>query len=207
MDVSTGPLTGFGWQLIGGDLAVDLVNTVAYRTDPSRTVDRLADLRHLADWLAVAAPRHGWPVNLSSRSLAGSSRRDALDEVRRLREAVAAVLNAQVDGEQPPGEAMELIRRSYEDALTRAVVPPRLPLRYEVEVQSTDEAPTLLALAAGRLCTRHDLERLQRCAASDCGWYFLDTSRNRSRRWCDPGDCGNRTRVRAFAARQRAGSR
>jgi predicted RNA-binding Zn ribbon-like protein len=206
MDVSPGPLTGFDWQLIGGDLAVDLVNTVAYRTDPTRRVDRLADLLHLADWLAVAAPRHGWPVSLSRASVARSSRRDVLDEVKRLREAVAAVLSAQVDGEQTPAEAVELIRRRYEDALTQAVVQPRLPLRYEIEVESTDEAPTLLALAAGRLCSRNDLQRLQRCAALDCGWYFLDTSRNRSRRWCDPADCGNRARVRAFAARQRIGA-
>src|SRR4051794_31841378 len=119
MDVSTGPLTGFGWQLIGGDLAVDLVNTVAYRTDPSRRVDRLSDLLHLADWLAVAAPSHGWPVNLSPGSVARSFRRDVLEEVKRLREALAAVLGAQVDGEQPPAEAVDLIRRRYEDALTR----------------------------------------------------------------------------------------
>jgi len=29
----------------------------------------------------------------------------------------------------------------------------------------------------------------------------LDSSRNRSRRWCSSGDCGNRARGRRFRAR------
>ncbi|MEU7875254.1 CGNR zinc finger domain-containing protein [Dactylosporangium sp. NPDC049140] len=33
---------------------------------------------------------------------------------------------------------------------------------------------------------------------------FLDTTRNHSRRWCDPDHCGNRARVRAYSRRRRA---
>ncbi|MGW5559426.1 CGNR zinc finger domain-containing protein [Micromonospora sp. NPDC003944] len=36
-----------------------------------------------------------------------------------------------------------------------------------------------------------------------CGWLFLDSTRNHSRRWCDPLDCGNRARVRAYVQRHR----
>jgi predicted RNA-binding Zn ribbon-like protein len=50
------------------------------------------------------------------------------------------------------------------------------------------------------------LERLSVCAANGCSRVFVDTSRNRSRRYCDPGTCGNRTNVAAYRARQRAGS-
>jgi predicted RNA-binding Zn ribbon-like protein len=31
---------------------------------------------------------------------------------------------------------------------------------------------------------------------------FLDTSRNRSRHWCDMKDCGNRAKVSRFRQRQ-----
>ncbi len=51
----------------------------------------------------------------------------------------------------------------------------------------------------------HGLERLQVCAALGCSRVFVDTSRNRSRRYCDPSTCGNRTNVAAYRARQRAG--
>jgi predicted RNA-binding Zn ribbon-like protein len=39
------------------------------------------------------------------------------------------------------------------------------------------------------------------CADHDCGWVFLDRSRNRTRRWCSSGERGNRNRVRIYNAR------
>lgn len=53
----------------------------------------------------------------------------------------------------------------------------------------------------------HGLDRLQVCAAAGCSRVFVDTSRNRSRRYCDPATCGNRTNVAAYRARRRSGER
>lgn len=50
-------------------------------------------------------------------------------------------------------------------------------------------------------------ERLKRCANRDCGWVFVDTSKNRSRQWCEMRTCGNRANVRRFRARLRRGRR
>lgn len=46
--------------------------------------------------------------------------------------------------------------------------------------------------------------RLKMCAAEDCRWVFLDTSRNRFGRWCAMGVCGNRVKTRRY--RQRTAS-
>ncbi|MFG1928500.1 CGNR zinc finger domain-containing protein [Cryptosporangium sp. NPDC048952] len=43
---------------------------------------------------------------------------------------------------------------------------------------------------------RQPRPRLEACRALDCGWLFLDNSRNASRRWCEMDDCGNRARGR-----------
>ena len=40
-----------------------------------------------------------------------------------------------------------------------------------------------------------ELPLLHECAGEDCGWLFLDTSKNHSRRWCDMKSCGNRAKV------------
>jgi len=48
------------------------------------------------------------------------------------------------------------------------------------------------------LFTSDRLSRLRICAADDCGWFFLDTSKNGQRRWCDMADCGNREKQRRF---------
>jgi predicted RNA-binding Zn ribbon-like protein len=46
--------------------------------------------------------------------------------------------------------------------------------------------------------------RLRRCEAPDCDAVFVDLSRNRSRRYCDTGNCGNRMHVAAYRARLRS---
>lgn len=203
MDTSPGPYLGFPWQLVGGDLAIDLVNTVAWRRDPDRVADRLVDPAHLADWLAVAGLRYGWNVAVTPAALRGSGGQRALARVRDLREATADLLAAQLTGQPLPDGPLQGVRAEIDRARSRASVAARLPLRYELDCRSAEDVGVLLGLAVDRLCSRDDLARLRCCADDGCGWYFLDVSRNRSRRWCDPADCGNRARVRAFSARSR----
>ena len=44
-------------------------------------------------------------------------------------------------------------------------------------------------------------ERFGRCQAEGCDRLFVDLSRNRSRRYCDPQTCGNRANVAAYRRR------
>ncbi|QFG25580.1 CGNR zinc finger domain-containing protein [Actinomadura sp. WMMB 499] len=46
--------------------------------------------------------------------------------------------------------------------------------------------------------------RLKVCQEDTCLWAFVDTSKNRSRAWCNMSTCGNRTKTRAYRARRRA---
>ena len=57
-----------------------------------------------------------------------------------------------------------------------------------------------LVTAALPLLTAVPPDRLRCCPGKDCGWLFLDTTRNGRRRWCDMAVCGNR----AKAGRHRA---
>ena len=47
-------------------------------------------------------------------------------------------------------------------------------------------------------------ERMRICAAGDCDAVLVDFSRNRSKRYCDVGNCGNRANVAAYRARRAA---
>jgi len=53
------------------------------------------------------------------------------------------------------------------------------------------------------LVREDDLDRLKICAADDCQDVLVDLSRNSSKRYCDTGNCGNRTNVAAYRARKR----
>ena len=63
-----------------------------------------------------------------------------------------------------------------------------------------------LAVDASDLLTSTDLDRVRECSGDTCSWLFLDRSRNRSRRWCDMADCGNRAKARRHYSRLKAGS-
>jgi predicted RNA-binding Zn ribbon-like protein len=61
------------------------------------------------------------------------------------------------------------------------------------------------ALEAARILTSpEESARVRQCADDECGWFFLDTSRNRTRRWCSMKVCGNRNKVRRFYERTAA---
>ena len=58
-----------------------------------------------------------------------------------------------------------------------------------------------LANAAAELLTAIDLSRVKRCRGDCCDMYFLDTSRNRTRAWCEMAACGNRAKAAAYYER------
>lgn len=68
---------------------------------------------------------------------------------------------------------------------------------WDVDEDTLDSLIWPIALSALELLTSEERERVGQCADDrGCGWLFLDTSKNRSRRWCDINDCGNRAKQR-----------
>jgi predicted RNA-binding Zn ribbon-like protein len=59
------------------------------------------------------------------------------------------------------------------------------------------------AMAFLDLVRADELGRLRICAAADCADVLVDLSKNSSKRYCDTGNCGNRTNVAAYRARKR----
>lgn len=59
-----------------------------------------------------------------------------------------------------------------------------------------------MAMALADLIRAGDLRRLKTCAAPDCEAVLIDLSRNRSRRFCDTGNCANRQHVAAYRERR-----
>jgi predicted RNA-binding Zn ribbon-like protein len=60
-----------------------------------------------------------------------------------------------------------------------------------------------MAMALADLIRAGELRRLKICAAPDCDAVVMDLSRNRSRIFCDTGNCGNRQHVAAYRERHR----
>lgn len=127
-----------------------------------------------------------------------------LAEVQALRGRLRAVWDA-TDETQAAGLVNAMLERSG--------ATPRLAKHgdwdWHLHVTSADEplADRLEAEAAMAfvdVVRLGDLDRLRQCAAPDCGAVLIDLSRNRSRRYCDTGNCGNRMNVAAYRARKAA---
>ena len=69
------------------------------------------------------------------------------------------------------------------------------------EAELADRMATEAAMALADVVRAGELGRLRSCAAPDCSSAVVDLSRNRSRRYCDTGNCGNREHVRAYRRR------
>jgi predicted RNA-binding Zn ribbon-like protein len=56
--------------------------------------------------------------------------------------------------------------------------------------------------SAGELLLSEELVHVKECPG--CGWLFLDTSKNQSRRWCSMDTCGARDKMRRYHKRKQA---
>jgi predicted RNA-binding Zn ribbon-like protein len=192
--------------LIGGHPALDLVNTVSWRHDPDQRRENLATPPDLLTWAHRLDVLHEHRLTAVRRAIVEDpeTAEGVLHEVRELREQLYLHLSDCIDnhrGEHDIG-ADSSLHRAFADAITAS----RLvgtPARWTLEARFLLDLPRVLALHALDLLQTMPADRLRRCDDEGCGWLFLDTTRNHSRRWCSSSDCGNRARARRHYARSR----
>lgn len=193
----------YAWSRVGGHLALDLCNSVSWRLDPARTIERLPDPAHLVEWFCALT---GEPVAASLRARVvkqPAEAAEALEAVRDLRGATTRLIDARLDQTVGRAEDVAAVGTAWRQALDVAELPLSLPLIPTIVPSTLPRLTSYLALSVVNLLQGAELRALGRCDGDGCGWLFLDTTRNHSRRWCDSSDCGNRARVRSYAARHR----
>jgi len=192
-------------DLIGGHPVLDLVNTVAWRGDPDRTTDRLTDVDALLSWSLTAGVIGRKRAAALGTELAGAPSVGAavLEEALSVRATAYALLRPVARDRRPSSTDVRAARAMVVKALSRAEISQVVPWRWAIDLQTVRDLPGALALQLWQLVQFEDLRRLRECRDRDCGWLFLDRSKNASRVWCSSRDCGNRTRVRRHYQRLR----
>jgi predicted RNA-binding Zn ribbon-like protein len=129
--------------------------------------------------------------------------RRVLDQVRELREALAAVAYASLADEELPRQAVDSLQKHFHRAnAARRLISDGNRLAWSWPEQEELAAPLwLLAQEAEELLLSDRADRVRYCDSDTCRWLFLDTSKNRTRRWCDMKVCGNRMKARRYHAR------
>lgn len=197
------------WSLTAsGSLALDFVNTLEWRgrSDPSESLHVYRDLLRFA--LAAGAVDRTAAGRLAAWAEAHpAAGRRVLAHAIRLRETMAAIFQPVARGGSVPQESLAALADTCRDAWdARELRPVKGGASWTWRAtEPVPEHPAwMAALAAERLLVDLDRPPVRECAGEGCGWLFLDTSRNHSRRWCSMKSCGNRAKVRRFYLRTRS---
>lgn len=190
---------------LGGSLSLDFVNTEAWRGDVPQRGERLTNYGEIALWAGHVGilDRAGVKRLTQEALLRPDDAAAVLATALRLRDALGRILTAPA-------------KTSAEDLAVLNAVLARAPTRTGLAAMKSGFAWTMtetdpleqplwpVVWDAAELLVSGRAERVGSCSDPDCAWVFLDTSRNRSRRWCSMADCGNRNKARRHYERVRA---
>jgi len=181
----------FGEPLIGGPLALDLVNTVVGAGD--READLLKNPGDLHAWLTAQRDRIDFPGGEID-----------LGAVRALRAHIADAIQAARVSTPPPPEALRAINAAIRDAPSYQEIGWNGQAVTSTASWDGDTTAVLLAQLAGEaaaLLSGPSIGLVRRCQASGCRMLFLPA--NPRRRWCSPAICGNRARAARYYQRRK----
>ncbi|WP_114433064.1 CGNR zinc finger domain-containing protein [Phyllobacterium bourgognense] len=185
----------FDWnshRFSGGVLALDLANTVVFREDPERSLDRFDDPVELPRFAEAAAIfRIGeWGKVQFHPPLS----QKGIEALIGIREVINSLFRSTTrEGSLQSGDLSTFLRLGSDFVCNE-------PEGRDLRLPNLSEKKRELSLGAAaflsamRLLDPARLERIKICP--NCHWLYFDESRNRSRRWCDMNVCGNRAKAR-----------
>jgi predicted RNA-binding Zn ribbon-like protein len=208
-------------KLLGGRLCLDFANSVGARVSGPHArgsrnyLDevRREKLETYADLIAWS--RHVGLVSQNDQrkllKLSESHPLNAHAVLRRsiaLREAIYRIFKSAVEGWNPNVRDLGVLNDELSVARLHERVVPTADGFGWAWSEGNGELDRMLwpiARSAAELVTSGDLSKVRQCGGEECGWLFLDNSRNRSRQWCSMVDCGNLAKVRRFRSRRHVG--
>jgi predicted RNA-binding Zn ribbon-like protein len=191
-------------SLLGGHPALDFVNTVDSRGE-----------RWGPDFLNTPSDLVAWArrvdlidedertVLLSNAMKSPSKAQKELIHAKALREALHRIFLTESE-ESSVGEAdlallNDVVQRAQSQRKLFSVAG-RIEWRHS-PAEYLDATTNRIGWVAAELLTSKGERRpIRACQGPNCGWLFLDLSRNGHRRWCSDQTCGSHARVRKFRA-------
>jgi predicted RNA-binding Zn ribbon-like protein len=194
-------------ELFGGVACLDFANTVDGRATahPEELLHSYADL---SAWSAYAGLIDSATATRLARRGTDADLRTAIA----LREAIFVVFAAIGRKQTVPAVALAAVQAHYAEAMTVAQLAPGEDGEDGYDWRFAGDEPGRawwpVAVSAVRLITTGPLDRVKVCAAEEgCIGVFLDTSKNRSRRWCTMDGCGVDAKIQRQASRRQAARR
>jgi len=189
-------------KLVGGCLCLDFVNTLDWRgTDtPQEFLNTFYDLVRWSRHAGICTQQDAKKLQRMARQ-SNSAANKTLNQALKLRESIYRLFAAGISNQNPLQEDLILFNKN----LTRSMKESRIIQTADGYAWHITGSQTRLDWilnpiihSAAKILVSENRNKVKVCADSACGWLFIDVSRNRSRRWCDMQDCGNRAKASRF---------
>ncbi len=193
--------------LVGSEIAFDLTNTSSGRGG-SRHLDHLKIPDDVIRWA-----QHSRVINPAEAAWMASEigkdprlARRLLKRTLELRELIYTIGVELAAGRPPPSDRIELLVHIHTTCLASAKLVPHGQAFVWSWLAADGPVERILgpiSLSVLTLLTRADLARVKQCQGEHCGWIFFDTTKNKSRRWCEMEVCGNRAKQKRHQGAKR----
>jgi predicted RNA-binding Zn ribbon-like protein len=199
---------GLNLDLKSGHPILEFTNTVGNHAS-EHPGEMLFQYEDLLAWAEKIGLMHKEQVQKLSRKASAQPEdaRTAFAKSLELREAIYRIFVAKTKGKSPTESDLTILNSVLAFATSGAQVMYRsgeFEWRWNFDENALEAPLWILALSAVDLLISEHIKWVGQCADEEgCGWLFVDTSKNHSRRWCDINDCGNRAKQRRYQQRAR----
>ena len=192
------------FYFVGNHPVLDFVNTEIAADGAPR--DLLGGFGDLVSWLEHAGVLDRATARAARAKWGGKRAGDAaLEEARALRAGLRRLAAAAAEGRPIPRATLDRVNAllARGASITRIVPDGTAGFVTQRSPRLGEPADLLVPVAESvvDLLSRADLSRVRRCAHPACVLYFLDGTKNGTRRWCDMRTCGNRANAAAYYRR------
>jgi predicted RNA-binding Zn ribbon-like protein len=212
------------FELIAGNVALDFINTLDDRpsAQPKELLTNYYDLATFGhDTGILTPPQLDYFLEVVPLKPQPEDAQQAMRRAINLREALYAIFSAVMNQQTAPQEAMDTLNANLHDAALHSrliqletiqaettqpgIAQPDKAFEWRFDDMTSSYEAMLwpISRTAGDLLASADVALVRSCSSPTCQWFFLDTSKNHHRRWCNMKVCGNRAKVRKFYAKRR----
>ncbi len=187
----------------GRELCLNFANTAEWHASehPKEKLKTYNDLVKWARLSEILSEKEAQKLMQKAKKEPSKAQK-VLKRAIELREAIYQVFSDVVKGNIPAKKDMAVINLNLSRTMAQSGLihtKDRFIWRTSGGKRDLDSMLDPIVRSAAELLTSDSLERVKECADDrGCGYLFMDRSRNRSRRWCDMTDCGNRAKAQRF---------
>jgi len=190
---------------VGGSLCLDFVNTVNWRgrETPEELLNGYEDLLIWAHYMKVLNEKD-FKSLLHTASQSPIQAMNIYNRAIALRESIYHIFSAISHEEVPRKGDLDVLNEELSIAYNHLKLrysEHGYNLKFRSDRAELDQMLWFVAKSASDLLISDKLNKVKKCISEECGWLFLDMSRNQSQRWCDMKTCGNRMKARRFYER------